>query len=41
MDLAARNVLISPNNMCKVADFGMARALAPGVLPSAALWPER
>lgn len=26
-DLAARNILVSENNMCKVADFGLARMI--------------
>jgi len=28
MDLAARNVLLGPNNQVKIGDFGMAREMA-------------
>ena len=30
MDLAARNVLVAAENVCKVADFGMSKRLADG-----------
>lgn len=30
MDLAARNVLLAPNNVTKITDFGLARKLPDG-----------